>query len=83
MVAGVGIERRDVAIGVFHAHRAPMGATPRSIVLEVGNDGTEDVIPELGRRVVVVDHGAIDSFLLSGLFLRQEILCGLHACPAH
>ena len=73
MVAGVGIERHDVAVGVFQADRPSVGTSPGRIVLEIRNDVAEDVIAQLGGRVVIVDHGAVDAFVLSGLLLRRQM----------
>ena len=73
VVAGVGIERHDVAVGIFHADRSPVGAPVGRIVLEIGDDISEDVIAHLGGRIVIVDHGAVDGVELPGFLLRHQM----------
>ena len=41
-----------------------------------------EIISQLGRRIMVVDHGVIDLVIVDGLFLRRGILCDRHECTA-
>ena len=60
VVAGIGMEGHDSAVGVLHADGTPMGVAPRIIVLEIDDDVAEDLVPQARFRIVIVDQSAFD-----------------------
>ncbi len=78
VVAGVGIEGCDVAVRIFQTDRPPVRASSRSVVLQVGDDVAEDVVPEPGGRIVIVDRRPFDGFILDGLWPGCGVLGERH-----
>ena len=66
VVTRVGVEGDDMIVRVLQANGSPVRVSTRGIVFQIGDERPEYTIAQLRRRIVVIDYGAVNGFVILG-----------------